>query len=216
VTASSRRPREIPRLHVVTDDGVLADPRFSRTARAVLAAGGSGLALHLRGSGTTGRALFEAARTLSTAARDAGAVLLVNGRVDVAMAAGADGAQLPARGLPVQAARRLLGAARVIGSSVHSTDEARAVAGGADFLLAGTLFASASHPGRPAAGVAWLRELAALGPPVVGIGGIDAGRVAEVLEAGAVGVAVLGAVWSAPDPAESVHELLEIIQGRTR
>lgn len=182
----------------------------------MLAAGGSGIALHLRGPGTTGRVLFDAARTLATAARDAGAVLLVNGRVDVAMAADADGAQLPARGLPVQAARRLLGSARVIGSSVHSTDEARALAGGADFLLAGTLFASASHPGRPGAGVAWLSEVAELGRPVVGIGGIDVDRVAEVLEAGAFGVAVLRAVWSAPDPAAAVHELLESIQGRTR
>jgi thiamine-phosphate diphosphorylase len=216
VTASSKRLSEIPRLHVVTDDVVLSDPRFLRMARAVLEAGGSGLALHLRGPGATGRALFEAARVLSDAARATGALLLVNGRVDVAMAAGAGGVQLPARGIPVDAARRLLGPSRVIGSSVHSPDEARAAAAGADFLLAGTLFPSASHVGRAPAGVAWLRELAELGPPVIGIGGIDVGRMAEALEAGADGVAVLRAVWTAPDPAGPVHELLAILQERER
>jgi thiamine-phosphate pyrophosphorylase len=96
-----------------------------------------------------------------------------------------------------------------IGRSVHSADEAaRAVEEGADFLLVGNIYETASHPGRPAAGLALVRAAAALGRPVIAIGGVDAGRVREVRAAGAYGVAAISALWRAADPAAAALALL--------
>lgn len=206
-----RRAPGLPRLHLVTDDRVVAAPAFREIAAAVITAGGGDLALQLRAPGASGRALYEAAAALVPVAAASGALLLVNGRADVARAAGAGGVQLPRRGIPPEAARRVMGAAAVIGASVHSPAEARE-AGGADFLLAGTIFRSGSHPDRPPAGTSLIRELLPIGRPVIAIGGITPDRVPEVLAAGASGVAVLAAVWDAGDPVAAVLHFLETLR----
>jgi len=203
----------LARLHLVTDDAVLRAADFRERAQAVLAAHGSALALHLRGHGVSGAELFELARDLAFGADGAGAELLVNDRVDVALAAGADGVQLGRRSLPIAAARALLGADAWIGYSAHGAEEAaRAAADGADFILVGTLYRTASHPEREPAGVERVREtVAALAPaevPVIGIGGIPPERVREVLAAGAYGVAVLGGVWHAADPVAAAADYI--------
>jgi thiamine-phosphate diphosphorylase len=187
---------------------VLARPDFTRTARAVAEAGGAALALHLRGPGTGGRRLHDLAIALRPALRASGGMLVVNDRIDVALAAGADGVQLGARTLSVEDGQALAGASLRIGASVHAADEARAVAAGADWLLAGTIWPTPSHPGRPGAGLALLREVAALGTPVVAIGGVSAERAAEARRAGAAGVAALRGLWDAPDAARAVERYL--------
>src|SRR5699024_3226461 len=97
--------------------------------------------------------------------------------------------------------RRLADGRLLIGGSVHSREEALTVVeNGADFILAGTLYSTPSHPDVAPAGAARVRALAALGMPVIGIGGITATRVSEVVAAGAHGVAVIRAVWDAPNP----------------
>jgi thiamine-phosphate pyrophosphorylase len=204
----------IPPLHVVTDDAVLARREFLEQAAGVLEAGGGRLAFHLRGRGTSGRILLEQADALMPVVRAHGAILLVNDRVDVALCAGTDGVHVGTGGLPVAVCRGLLPAGSRVGVSVHGVAEvASLLQGGAmpDLLLAGTLYATPSHPGRPGAGPLRIREVAgaAGGVPVVGIGGITPARVAEVMEAGAVGVAVIRAVWDAADPAMAVRSLLE-------
>ncbi len=200
----------IPPLHLVTDDAVLARPGFPRDAAAAVEAGGARVALHLRGPGTGGRRLHELALALLPAIRAAGAALLVNDRVDVALACGADGVQLRARALSPADARRLLGAGPLIGASVHDAAEAgRAVRDGADFLLVGTLYATPSHPGRAGTGVGLVSALAGRGRPVVGIGGITRERVREVRMAGAAGVAVLRGAWDAASVAEAVSGYLK-------
>ncbi|MDT8342467.1 MAG: thiamine phosphate synthase, partial [Longimicrobiales bacterium] len=93
-------PPRVPPLHLVTDDAVLARPGFRGAAEAALEAGGARVALHLRGPGTNGGPLYRLAVALVPAARAAGALLLVNDRVDVAACAGADGVQLGRRSLP--------------------------------------------------------------------------------------------------------------------
>lgn len=203
----------LPRLHLVTDDGVLARPDFARVAEALLRLGGERVALHLRGPRTSGRELYRQAAALAGPARNAGALLLVNDRVDVALAAGASGVQLGERGLPVEDARRMGGAGWMVGASVHDPGEAgAALERGADFVLAGTLFASASHPGRGGSGVGWLREIPGGCGRVIGIGGVDPARVAGVLGAGAHGVAVIRAVWGAEGGAEkALRAFLEIL-----
>lgn len=205
----ARRP---PPLHAITDDRIFAAAGFLHAAEQVLEACGAGIALHLRAPAASGQALHAAATRLVPAAERAGARLVVNGRVDVAMATGAHGVQLPARGLPPRAARRLLPAGVMLGVSVHSEAEAAEAAGeGVDYLLAGTLFGSASHPGRPPAGVALVGRLVGRGVPVIGIGGITARRAPGVLAAGAAGVAVRGAIWDADAPARAAVEILDTL-----
>lgn len=196
----------IPRLHAVTDDRVLGRPDAERRARDVLRAGGPDLALHVRGPGTSGRRIYRISRSLRSAARAAGATLLVNDRADVCRVLELDGVHLGARSLPPGAARRIVGREALIGLSVHGADGAReGDADGADYLFVGTIFSSASHPGREAAGPELLgRAARACGLPLVAIGGLSPGRVREVLDAGAHGVAALSGIWDADRPTEAV------------
>jgi len=137
--------------------------------------------------------------------------LLVNDRVDVALAAGADGVHLPEKGLPPRAARQLLGPDRILGRSAH--DPAGLDWAALDYLLVGTVFASPSHPGLQAAGTERVKEFAGRSPiPVLGIGGITAANCAEVLAAGAVGVAVISAVLDSDDPEGAARRLKAALQ----
>lgn len=199
-----------PPLHVITDDAVVSDPAFAGRARAVLEAGGPRLALHLRAPRGAGRMLYEVASGLLDDARRSGALLVVNDRVDVALAAGADGVQLGGRSLPVADVRTLWPDAW-IGASVHAVDEAiRAAETGTDFVILGTIYPTPSHPDRPGAGRGRIAATAAaVRVPVVAIGGIDVSRVAEVRASGAGGLAVLGAVWRAEDAARAAATLLD-------
>jgi thiazole tautomerase (transcriptional regulator TenI) len=132
----------------------------------------------------------------------------VSGRPDLAAALGAQGVQLAGGDLAPADARRVLGAGW-IGRSVHSIEEAEeAVAEGADFLMVGSVYETASHPGQPPAGLELVRVAVALGRPVVAIGGIDAARAREVRDAGAYGVAAVSALWGAADPAAAAVALL--------
>lgn len=203
----------IPPLHLITDDGVVARPDFLDLARTLLEAGGPRVALHLRGRGTGGARLYAIAAALGPAAHAADALCVVNDRADVALASGFDGVHLGAEPMSVDEARRLMGADAVVGVSVHSPEEATSAArAGASFLIAGMLFASASHPEKRGSGVEWLRDITADGPPVVGIGGIDPARVASVLGAGASGVAVLGGIWHAPRPLSAMNDYLAALE----
>src|SRR5690606_2342411 len=116
------RCRDLPRLHVVTDDAILADARFRQRAAALLERGAGRVALHLRGHRTGGRILMEHASYCADIAHRAGAMLFVNDRVDVALACAAEGVQLGSRSLSVADARRLLGRDRWIGASIHSVE----------------------------------------------------------------------------------------------
>ncbi len=202
------KPEFIPPLHVVTDDEVVARPGFPEALRLVMEMGGPDLVFHLRVPRASGHALYTLARGMRSLVINEDAWLVVNDRVDVALAV-ADGVQVGARGLAAADARRLMGPGRLLGVSVHSVDEARdALAGEPDFLLAGTIWASASHPGRPPAGVGLIREIAALGVPTIAIGGVTPERAAEARDAGAAGFAVLRGVWDAPDPVQAIRNYL--------
>jgi thiamine-phosphate diphosphorylase len=203
----------LPRLHVVTGDAVLGRPGFLGQARSLLETHGPLLALHLRGHGTTGAILLGLAEPLAGAARGAGALLLINDRVDVALAVGC-GAQLGRRSIPVVEARALLGRGPSIGYSAHAADEAAsAIADGADFVLVGTIWPSRSHPGGGTAGPELVAAVAAAtAAPVLAIGGVTPERTGEVLEAGGHGVAVLSGVWDAADPLIAAGEYLEAMR----
>jgi thiamine-phosphate diphosphorylase len=191
----------LPRLHIITDDAVLAAPAFAADAAAMLEACGSDVAFHLRGHATSAARRHALAVQLAAAALRSGARLLINDRIDIAMAVRANGVQLGERSLEIADARLLLGAGAIIGYSAHGALEcAYAAASGADFALAGTIWGSASHPERAPGGEVLLRACVAGAPlPVVAIGGVTPDRVAAVAAAGAHGVAVLGGIWHAAD-----------------
>lgn len=203
----------LPPLHAVTDDATLARPGFLDRALRLLAVGGPGVALHLRGPRTEGGRLYELAAELGPRAMDEGALLIVNDRVDVALAAGADGVQLGARSLSLDDAAALLGDAPLIGVSTRVPEEAYdAVEGGADFLVVGNVYETASHPGREGMGTGLVEGMALLGIPVIAIGGVTPERVAELREAGAAGVAAIRGIWEAPDPAVAARRYLDAWQ----
>lgn len=135
--------------------------------------------------------------------------LIVNERVDVAAALPAAGVQLGEDALPAAAARRLLGPDALLGRSVHSINGARqALADGADFLVAGTMYASRSHPGEPPAGPELIRQIAAIADtPILGIGGITPDNVGAVMQAGAFGAAVITNILADTDPEQAAARL---------
>jgi thiamine-phosphate pyrophosphorylase len=139
------------------------------------------------------------------ACRRHGRLLAVNDRADVALAAGADVLHLGQDDLPVPVARRVLGAGPLIGRSSHSPEQADAAAvePGVDYFCAGPVWATPTKPGRPSTGTALLSHVAARRPerPWFAIGGISAGRLDEVLAAGATRVVVVRAITEAEDPA---------------
>jgi thiazole tautomerase (transcriptional regulator TenI) len=197
---------DVPTVHAVTDADRLLDPGFPASATAVLEALGPRGAVHLRGHPVPGGRLLATARQLAPVAAASGAWLVVNDRLDVALTAGIPALQLGRHSLPLADARRLAPGRR-IGVSVHDPASADA-AQGADWLLVGHVFATASHPGEPGRGLDWLRALCAVGPPVVAIGGITPANAAAVRAAGAHGVAALRGIWDATEPARAATEYL--------
>ncbi|MFH1765416.1 MAG: thiamine phosphate synthase [Gemmatimonadota bacterium] len=216
----------IPTLHVITDDEILTREGFVFKAMGVLEAGGEGVVFHLRGPRTSGKVLHSLARVLKGPAEAHGCRLLANDRVDLALALDLSGAHLGQRSLPPGVARRILGPHRLLGLSVHGLTEAgEGLTGIVDFLLAGTIYPSFSHPegipegvpgggaGGVPGGVARIREIRGISTvPLVAIGGMTPDRVAEVLAAGAHGVAVRGGIWDAGDPTAATRVYLEELE----
>jgi thiamine-phosphate diphosphorylase len=204
----------IPGLHVVTDDEILGRTGFLSMATRVLRAGRGYVALHLRGPATGGGALFLLADALQREALQAGSLVFLNDRVDVALAADLPGAHLGQRSIPPEMARKLLGAEKLLGLSVHGVEEV--VEGGneaVDFFLVGTIFDSPSHPGGRPGGVARIEEVRGRTDlPLLAIGGMTPDRVGLVLSAGAQGVAVRGGIWDSEDPAGATRAFLAELQ----
>jgi thiamine-phosphate pyrophosphorylase len=195
-----------PCLCLVTERRVAGeDDLVRRVARAV--AGGVDL-VQLREKDLPGGRLLELAQELKAALGDS-ALLVVNERVDVAVAAAAHGVQLGEDALPVAAARDLLGPRALIGRSVHSLEGAgQAASQGADFLVVGTMFATRTHPGATPAGPELLQSIAdQCSVPLIGIGGITLDNVGRVMSAGAAGVAVITSILGAPDPEAAARQL---------
>lgn len=197
----------LPRIHAITDERIARREDLDSIATALAEGGGSDLAFHARGRGLTGREHYDVALRLSVLP----SFLFVNDRLDVALAVPAAGVQLGHDSLPVSAARAL-NPLWWIGKSVHNLAEAEAArVSGADYLVVGPVFATASHPGRAPLGVTGLRAIAgaADGIPVIAIGGITVERVTEVMKSGAYGVAAIRALWDDAEPAAAVRRMRE-------
>ena len=154
--------------------------------------------IHLRDHGATARDLYARGFLFRSLAP-----LIVNDRVDVALALGAFGVQLGERSLRPDAVRRIAPGLR-LGRSVHGPGEPEPV----DWLLLGTIYPSSSHPGRAGAGPGLIARMAG-GAPIVAIGGITPENAAQVMRAGAHGVAVISAILDAPSPREAARRLAD-------
>jgi thiamine-phosphate pyrophosphorylase len=176
---------------------------------------GAGLkAVQLREKDLAARDLLSMAGALRESTRRHGAKLLVNDRADVAIAAGADGVQRAGTSLPVSTLRAISPPGFLIGASVHSLAEARAAEpDGADFLLFGPVYDTPSKRAYgPPQGLSALERIAsAVRLPVFAVGGVTPSRVAELIRAGASGVAVIGAVLGAARPADVVKAFLDAL-----
>jgi thiamine-phosphate pyrophosphorylase len=180
---------------------------------------GGATLMQLRDKRSETRALIEEARAIKRALKASAVPFLVNDRVDVAMAAGADGVHLGQDDMAVEDARRLLGANAIIGLSVKSVDEAEAARLDlVDYIGSGGVYATSSKQQKNAPiGPAGLARIIAVlrrrAPdlPVCGIAGIEASNAAEVVAAGADGIAVISALSLVPDPETAARQLREIV-----
>ena len=198
------------RLCAITD--VTSRPGLTHAAAAAAALAGGAPCVQLRAKHLSARAALDEARAIRTAARAAGALFIVNDRVDVAVAADADGAHVGQDDLPAARARRLLSAGRILGVSTHTLEQARrAVDDGADYIGVGPVFATATKDtGYVPLGLAGLAAIVAAVPvPVVAIGGIGPAEAPQVIRAGAMAAALISVLMAAPDIAGATRALCE-------
>jgi thiamine-phosphate pyrophosphorylase len=212
-TLLSRRDRlAAARLCVLVDGGDSAESCAQQVA--AVAAAGAGL-IQLRDKKLSDAALLERAIAAVAAARRHGALLVVNDRPDIAVASAADGVHLGEDDLPVLAARRVVGSARLIGRTAHTPAEAHAaVSTAADYLGVGPCFPSDTKAFETFAPRAFLEEVAReIDLPSFAIGGITAERIGDLLALGLSRVAVGASVTRAADPRVAVQELLHHLGG---
>ncbi len=197
------------RLIVLTDPGLAAPRGVLPAVRGALKGGCR--AIQLRDKGASARALMEVGVHLRRMTREAGALLFVNDRLDVALALEADGVHLGPDDIPVKAVRAVAPAHLLVGYSTDIPDEAAAaVAEGADYIGCGAVYATRNKADvGEAIGPEGLDRVARrVEVPVVGIGGIHRENVAELAGTRAAGIAVMGTVMQASDPEAEVRGLL--------
>ncbi len=165
----------------------------------------------VRAKGLTDRDALRLAERVVGSVRPAGATVVVNDRVDIALAAGADGVHLGAEDLPVATVRRLAPDLLVGGTCRDPEGAARAAEEGADYCGFGPVAATTSKDGLPAPRGVDAVARAADVLPLVAIGGIDVPTARAVRAAGAHGVAVIGAIWRHPDPPRAAEELVAAV-----
>jgi thiamine-phosphate diphosphorylase len=204
-------------LIVITDPACGAGRAIVDVVRAALAGGAR--SIQLRGKDQPAREQVALARALLRETRRCGGLLFVNDRLDVALAAGADGVHLGQDDLPADAARRVTPPGFLLGVSAETPELARAAErAGADYVGTGPVYATGSKADAgDAVGTERIAEVArAVRIPVVGIGGIAAANAGDVVRAGAAGIAVISAVMRADDPASAARRLLDAVHAARR
>ncbi|HLP00463.1 MAG TPA: thiamine phosphate synthase [Opitutaceae bacterium] len=210
-------PRFDLSLYLVTDPEMTARRGLIETVRAAVAGGVT--IVQLRDKAASARALAETGRALLALLQPLGVPLLVNDRIDVAHAIGADGVHIGQDDLPPPAARAVLGPRAIIGLSVTNADQLATVDASVDYVGLGPLFPTGTKTdAAPALGEAEFSAIRRrLACPVVAIGGINLGNLARTIAAGADGVALVSAICAAPDPRAAAQELrTALAAARTR
>ena len=196
------------RLYVVTDRQQTAGRALEEIVVAA-ARGGAG-AIQLREKDLSARDLYALGARVQAAISPYGVPLLINDRLDVALALDAAGVHLAGHSLPTAVARRVLGTGKLLGVSTHSIEEARRAAeDGADFIVFGPVFMTPSKVAYgPPQGLQQLTTvIRQVSLPVLAIGGIDHTNLPQVIQAGAYGVAMIRAILAAPDPYLAAQQL---------
>jgi thiamine-phosphate pyrophosphorylase len=210
---SDRRKVRIGRLHLLTD--AVLQSRFSHEDLARLGIAGGADTIQLREKGGSTRRMIEVAKRMAGVCRQGGVPLIVNDRIDVAIAAEADGVHLGQRDFPIPMARKLLGQDKLIGGSAATLEEARiCLAEGADYVGFGPVYVTGSKADAgPVSGSKVLSQVVETIPlPVIAIGGITVENVPEVMKAGAYGIAVISAVCCQIDPEGATRALRKALE----
>jgi thiamine-phosphate pyrophosphorylase len=200
------------RLLVVTDRHQTNGRPLVPLLQRVLAVGVS--MIQLRERDLSARELVTLAREVQAVTASARSQLLINDRIDVALALEGVGVHLRSNSLPVPVARQLLGAQRLLGISVHAVEEAvRAESQGADYIVLGPIYETPSKQMfGPPLGIHTLEKACSLVRiPIIGIGGVTAARAREMRRAGAFGAAVITAILGANDVESATRELLDAV-----
>jgi thiamine-phosphate pyrophosphorylase len=205
-----------PRLYLIVDP-VHGPGDPLAVVRDAVAAGVT--AVQVRAPAATGRELYEGTRAVLAALRGSGVAVVVDDRLDVALAAGADGVHLGRHDVPPDAARRVAGPGFSIGWSVTGPDDLDIEPGVVDLLGIGPVFTTATKPdAAPATGLDGLRRLwdaaRGLGVPAVAIGGVGPDNAGEVLATGVPGLCVSSAIAAAPDPGAAARTLRALVDAR--
>ncbi|HEU4367450.1 MAG TPA: thiamine phosphate synthase [Methylomirabilota bacterium] len=201
-----------PSLYVILDRGAARGRNLLDLLEAAVA-GGSRMVQLREKEWPSGR-LLPLAESLRARCANRGVTFIVNDRVDLALALGADGVHLGQDDLPARVARPLLRPGMILGVSTHSAEQARAAqAAGADYVAVGSMFPTTTKPDFQLVGPELIRKLRAeISVPLIGIGGITHHNVAEVIRAGADGVAVISAVSAADDPRAACERFVALIR----
>ena len=199
-------PAHSHQLHLVTEPRKRVEDLIHAVA---LALEGGVDWVQLRDKSASAASMFALAKQLQALTREHGARLAINDRMDVALAAHADGVHLAGQSLGVKEVGELARGQLLVGRSVHSLAEAvQAAEEGADYVTFGHVFPTASHPGLPPRGLQQLATIvAAVDVPVVAIGGITPDNLDDVLATGCGGVAVISAILTSPDPRDAAARL---------
>ncbi len=208
--------KQIGKLHILTD--TVLQSRFSHMEITRLAiAGGADTIQYRQKSGST-REMIEIARNMKRLCSEAGVTFIVNDRLDVAIAAEADGVHLGQDDFPIPMARELLGEGRIIGGSAATLDEARkCLSEGADYVGFGPVYPTSSKDDAgPVSGIDILKQVVEIIPlPIIAIGGVGAENIPDVMRAGARGIAVISAVCCQDDPEEATRALYQALNKGT-
>jgi thiamine-phosphate pyrophosphorylase len=200
--------KRIGRLHLLTD--VVLQSRFSHEDLARLGIAGGADTIQLREKGGSTRRMIEVAKSMAVVCQKAGVPFIVNDRIDVAMASGADGVHLGQSDFPIPLARSLLGKDKLIGGSAATLEEAQiCLSEGADYIGFGPVYGTCSKDDAgPVSGPAVLKQVVeTIRLPILAIGGIRADNIRTVMKAGAYGVAVISAVCCQTDPEGATRAL---------
>ena len=200
--------KKIGKLHVLTD--TVLQSRFSHSELAKQAISGGADTIQFRHKNGSTKELIEIATEMKRICSELGAALIVNDRIDVAIASEADGIHLGQDDFPIPLARKLLGENRIIGGSAGTPEEIEiCLRGGVDYIGFGPIYATGSKDDAgPATGIDFLKRIAqTTAVPVIAIGGIDQTNAAQVMAAGAHGIAVISCVCCRDNPANATREL---------
>ncbi|MBN2417979.1 MAG: thiamine phosphate synthase [Deltaproteobacteria bacterium] len=193
--------KKIGKFHVLTNTDL--QHRFSHVELTTMAVAGGADTIQFRSKSGSTRDMIDSALQMKTLCKKAGVPLIINDRIDVAIAVGADGVHIGQDDFPIPLARKLLGPDAIIGGSAGSMEEAlKCLSDGSDYIGVGPVYGTSSKSDAgPATGVDNLRAIAErIALPVIAIGGIKASDIKELMKAGAYGVAVISAVCCEDDP----------------